>query len=278
MKFSIITPSFRSSRWLKLCIPSVADQEASFEHIVQDSCSDDGTQEWLPTDPRVQAFIEKDGGMYDAVNRGLRRGRGEILAYINCDEQYLPGALRKVEAYFDAHPEVEVVFAHAIVIDTAGEFVCYRKALTPQVGHSLVSNNLSFLTCATFFRRSLLEKRGLYFDTHWRNGGDAWWGVSLARAGVRMGILNEYTSVFTDTGENMNLNAVGDREKAELLKLAPSWARVGRPLVVAHFRLRRILAGHLYQQPFSYSIYTEKSPTRRVELRVDRPTHRWVRR
>jgi len=73
VKFPIITPSFRNSRWLKLCIASVADQQGvEFEHIVQDSCSDDGTQDWLPRDSRVKAFIEKDGGMYDAVNRGKR--------------------------------------------------------------------------------------------------------------------------------------------------------------------------------------------------------------
>ena len=46
----------------------------------------------------VKAFIEKDSGMYDAVNRGFRRAQGDILAYINCDEQYLPGALQAVEA------------------------------------------------------------------------------------------------------------------------------------------------------------------------------------
>src|SRR5665647_3272917 len=98
MKFSIITPSFRNSEWLKLCIASVADQSGvELEHIVQDSCSDDGTQDWLPHDPRVQAFIEKDGGMYDAVNRGYRRATGDILAYLNCDEQYLPDALAAVQ-------------------------------------------------------------------------------------------------------------------------------------------------------------------------------------
>ena len=95
MKFSIVTPSFRNSNWLKLCIASVADQQGvEVEHIVQDSCSDDGTQNWLPNDKRVKAFIEKDSGMYDAVNRGYRRATGDILAYLNCDEEYLPGALK----------------------------------------------------------------------------------------------------------------------------------------------------------------------------------------
>jgi glycosyltransferase involved in cell wall biosynthesis len=278
MKFSIITPSFRSSRWLKLCIPSVADQGVPLEHLVQDSCSDDGTQEWLPSDTRVRAFIEKDQGMYDAVNRGLRRAGGELMAYLNCDEQYLPGALDRVARFFSDHPDVEVVFAHAIVVDPKGGFICYRKALLPQIAHSLVSNNLSFLTCATFFRRSLLEGRGLYFDTRWRNAGDAAWGVGLVRAGVRMAVLDAYTSTFTDTGENMNLNATGVKEKALLFDMAPGWARVGRGLVVAHFRLRRVLAGHLSQAPFTYSIYTEDSPARRVDFRVDHPTPHWVRR
>ena len=47
MKFTIVTPSFRNSQWLKLCIASVADQQGvELEHLVQDSCSDDGTQDW----------------------------------------------------------------------------------------------------------------------------------------------------------------------------------------------------------------------------------------
>jgi glycosyltransferase involved in cell wall biosynthesis len=106
MNFSIITPSFRNSAWLKLCIASVADQQGvELEHIVQDSCSDDGTGDWLPNDPRVKAFIEKDAGMYDAVNRGYRRATGDILAYLNCDEQYLPGALAAVKSFFEATRE-----------------------------------------------------------------------------------------------------------------------------------------------------------------------------
>src|ERR1043166_6286656 len=73
MSFSIVTPSYRNSGWLKLCVASVADQGVQLEHIVQDAGSDDGTLDWLPHDPRVRAFVEKDQGMYDAVNRGLKR-------------------------------------------------------------------------------------------------------------------------------------------------------------------------------------------------------------
>ena len=101
MRFSIITPSFRNSEWLKLCVASVADQQVDLEHIVQDAGSDDGTLDWLLTDSRVKAFVEKDSGMYDGINRGLRKATGEIVAYLNCDEQYLPGALSAVKEMFE---------------------------------------------------------------------------------------------------------------------------------------------------------------------------------
>src|SRR6266446_1461447 len=133
MKISIVTPSFRSSQWLRLCVASVADQEGvELEHIVQDSCSDDGTQDWLPKDARVKAFIEKDQGMYDAVNRGFRRASGDLLAYLNCDEQYLPGALKAVHEYFARHPSVEVVVSDTLATDAQGDYICSRLSLVPR--------------------------------------------------------------------------------------------------------------------------------------------------
>src|SRR5450432_2378309 len=167
MKFSIITPSFRNSDWLKLCIASVADQKGvELEHIVQDSCSDDGTQDWLPHDQRVKAFIEKDAGMYDAVNRGYRRATGDILAYLNCDEQYLPGALAAVRDFFEKNPNVEVAFAGTIVTDGDGKYLCHRHSLLPHPRYAWL--RFSVLTSSTFIRRRVFHERGLCFDPTWR--------------------------------------------------------------------------------------------------------------
>jgi glycosyltransferase involved in cell wall biosynthesis len=277
MRFTIVTPSFRGSRWLRLCIASVADQEAGHEHIVQDSCSDDGTQDWLPADRRVTAVIEKDRGMYDAVNRGWSRASGQILSYLNCDEQYLPGALRAVEEYFAHHAAVDVVFGDAIVVDDLGRYLCERRALAPQVTHTLVSNNLSFLTAATFVRRRVVAEMGFRFDPGLRDAGDADWAIRLARGGVRMGLLRRFTSTFTDTGANMNLSANATREKQALFQRAPWWGRRFRAGVVLHYRLRRLLAGHYFPRPHDYAIYTQASPEVRQVFRVDHPTWRWRR-
>jgi glycosyltransferase involved in cell wall biosynthesis len=277
MRFSIITPSFRGSRWLKLCIPSVADQDVDHEHIVQDSCSDDGTGDWLTRDSRVKAFIEKDRGMYDAVNRGLRRATGDLLAYINCDEQYLPGALARVAEFFDRHPEVDVVFANTVVVDTAGEYLCHRQPVIPIKYHVLVSGNLPTLTCATFFRRRILDELQLFFDPTLKDVGDATWVLALLKAKVRMAVLPEFTSVFTETGANMNLLPNAQRETRTLYESARAWVQLSKPLWLLHHRFRRLLAGHYRAQPFAFSLYTEQDPSRRVTRRVNKPTYRWIR-
>jgi glycosyltransferase involved in cell wall biosynthesis len=274
MKFSIVTPSFRNSQWLKLCIASVADQRGvELEHIIQDACSDDGTQDWLPHDRRVRAFIEKDSGMYDAINRGYRRAQGQILAHLNCDEQYLPDALREVHAFFEKHPAVEVVLAGTIVVDGNGKYVCHRHSLVPKFSHMWV--RFPVLTSSLFIRRRVIEERGIFFDTSWRDAGDVHWMLALLKHSVPMAVLNRFTSIFSDTGENMNLKPNAIRELSKTSAMAPAWAKFFRRPLIAHHRLRRLAAGHFFLKSTKYAIYTLESPDHRVEFDVPKPTAIW---
>lgn len=274
MKFSIITPSFRNSEWLKLCIASVADQEGvELEHIVQDSCSDDGTQDWLSQDPRVRAFIEKDSGMYDAVNRGFRRARGDILAYLNCDEQYLPGALKNVQNFFEQHPEIEIVLAGTVIVDGDGRYICHRHSMVPHPWH--IWFRFPLLTSSLFLRREVVDKRGILFDPRWRDLGDFHWVAALLKDKVPMAVCECFTSVFADSGENMNLKPNAIREKEETRVMAPLWIRLLKPVWIAQHRLRRLVAGHFSLKPTSYFIYTLHSPEQRVRLEVPKPTAVW---
>ncbi|HEV2327589.1 MAG TPA: glycosyltransferase [Verrucomicrobiae bacterium] len=274
MKFSIVTPSFRNSDWLKLCIASVADQQGvDVEHIVQDSCSDDATREWLPGDKRVKAFIEKDGGMYDAVNRGYRRATGDILAYLNCDEQYLPGTLKTIHEFFQANPGVEVALAHSLIVDGRGNYICHRHLMTPHPWH--IWYRFRVLTSSVFIRRSVIHDRGILFDTRWRDLGDFHWVRTLMQHKVRMAICDSIVATFTDTGENMNLKPNAVREKDETLAMVPGWIRLMKPLLIAHHRLRRLAAGHFKLQPMNYEIYTLESPGKRVRFDVPKPTSVW---
>ena len=274
MNFSIITPSFRSSAWLKFCIASVADQTGvELEHLVQDSCSDDGTQTWLPQDKRVKAFIEKDNGMYDAVNRGYRRATGDILAYLNCDEQYLPGALKTVHDFFEAHPQIDVALPGTIVTDSEGKYICHRHSLVPHPQG--IWFRFPVLTSSVFIRRRVIHERGFFFDTRWRDLGDFHWVLSLMKNRVPMAVCDSFTSVFADTGENMNLKPNAIREKNETAAMTPGWVRRLKLVWIAQHRLRRLAAGHFHLQPTSYSIYTRTNPESRIQFDVPKPTAVW---
>jgi glycosyltransferase involved in cell wall biosynthesis len=240
MRFSVITPSF----------------------------------DWLPQDPRVKTFVERDSGMYDGVNRGLRRASGDILSYLNCDEQYLPGCLQRVERFFQEHPDVAVVFGDFIVVDSDLNYLFHRKVQVPLKHHTWVSHLPAF-TCATFFRRTVISDHGLFFDARLRDVGDAEWVVRLLKRRIRMGVLRAFTSVFTMTGENMSAKPNAIRERRELQESAPFVARALKPLIVSHHRLRRLAGGIYSQAPFSFSIYTKQSPASRLTFDVAHPTFRW---
>ena len=273
MRFSIVTPSFRSAQWLPLCVASVADQGVAVEHIVQDACSDDGTQEWLRQEARVKPFIEKDQGMYDAVNRGLRRSEGDVLAYLNADEQYLPGALSAVADYFRAHPTVDVVLADTVVTDAAGEYVCHRWSLTPSRHQLWV--RLPVLSCALFIRRPVVHELGIYLDPQWRDLGDLFWIMDMVRHHVRFAVLPRYTLVFTDTGGNMGLAPNAVRERRIKWQMAPAWIRPLKVPIMVWHRLRMTLRGASSQKPFDYALYTQASPHQRITRHAARPTSFW---
>jgi glycosyltransferase involved in cell wall biosynthesis len=277
VSISIVTPSFRNSDWLKLCVASVADQAGvEVEHIVQDAQSDDGTQEWLARDWRVQAYFEKDQGMYDAVNRGWRRAKGEILAYLNCDEQYLPDALAAVEQFFRRHPQTDVVFADTVVVDKQGQFICCRKSLVPWKNCMWVYNPV--ITSSIFIHRRVLDRHGLFFDTRWRDLGDIVWTAEMVRRRLNMAVLRQYTSSFADTGENMNLKPNAIRERELVWNMTPAWVRRSMFLLHQLHRLRMMCHGIYWQKPLTYSIYTLGKPDQRVDFHVAKPTTIWWRR
>src|SRR3569833_2224066 len=270
MNFSIITPSFRNSNWLKLCIASVADQTGvTLEHIVQDSCSDDDTENWLPNEPRVKAFIEKDSGMNAAVYRGLRRAQGDILAYLNCDEQYLPGALKRVHDFFEANPTVEAVFADAVVTDSNGHYICHRPALVPGV-HSMWVR-FPILSCASFVRRRVVQERQIFFDPQWRDLGDFFWVREMRVRGVRMEVLPQLTSIFVDSGDNMSQKPNAVRERALKWRLAPPLAHAGKYFLQIQHRARLALRAGARKKPFDFAAYTPAAPGRRGGGRAGRP-------
>ena len=267
VRFTVVTPSYQQPDWLRLCLASVRDQRPGFpyEHIVQDA----GTEgiERLADEPRAEGgpilrlFREPDSGMYDAINRGLDRAEGELCAYLNCDEQYLPGTLAHVSEAFDRHPDLEVLFGDMVLAAPDGQPLSYRRTILPDANHIRL-NQLNTPTCATFFRRSVFVA-GHRFPAEWRASGDAVWIDGLLRAGVRMGLLGRATSVFYLTGGNLSDDP---RAREEMRRWAaapdapPAWLR--RPSAWL-FRLRKWRAGAYRRRDVTVSLYVPPDATRR---------------
>jgi len=267
--FTIVTPSFGQLDYLACCIASVADQDGvSMEHIVQDGetegfgeFSRSMAERW-PDRPGYRRVMisEKDSGMYDAINKGLRRGTGAICAYLNCDEQYLPGALRKVKAKWQANRETDLWLGDVIVIQKDGKGMCHRKMVVPSLCHTWTCH-FGALTAGIFFRRTIVEE-GILFDTSYRIASDAEWYTRILRARKRVRTLGISTSTFIDSGENLGLGTRAIAERARLDSTAPLPMRWLRPLWILLHRCKRLVCGAHRPEEMHWSIYLSGGQTR----------------
>ena len=269
--FTIITPSFKQLDYLGCCIASVADQEGvEVEHIVQDGgtkgfadFAEQMVQQWPNRNGYQRIMVsEQDGGMYDAINRGLKRAKGKVCAYLNCDEQYLPGVLSMIWASFQNNPSVEVVLGDVIIVGTNGEAVCHRKMVKPGLAHTWTCH-FGALTAGIFFREKLVNE-GLLFDTSYRVASDAEWFVRVLQSGKKVQPLRRTTSTFMESGENLGLSSAAKEERARLDASAPLYFRVLRPVWVLVHRLRRLWTGAHRSEDVSYGIYLPKQSGRKA--------------
>ncbi len=257
--FTIVTPSYRQLPWLKLCLASVADQEeVEVEHLVQDAGSGEELTQWVASQSGVRLHVERDSGMYDAINRGFRRARGEAVAWLNCDEQYLPGALGRVAAWMEAHPAVDVLFGDALLVSDSGQLLSYRKALLPTLPHIQLSH-LNTLSCATFVRRKVLED-GVFLDTDWRAIADALWVAEMIRRGYQLAVLNEPLAAFTITQQNLGQSSLALAEMERWRSQLPSATRRLRPLHVMIHRLKKLGHGAYWPRRVSTNLYLPGRP------------------
>jgi glycosyltransferase involved in cell wall biosynthesis len=122
---SIVTPSYNMARFLPATIESVLSQDyPNIEYTVMDGGSTDGTIDILKRyEGRLRWISEKDGGQSDAVNKGFERSTGEIFTFLNADDIYYPGAVRKAVDAFAAAPEAGVVYGDAVYTDEGGAVI-----------------------------------------------------------------------------------------------------------------------------------------------------------
>ena len=122
-KVSIVTPSFNQARFLEATLRSVLEQDyPNLEYIVVDGGSTDGSAALIEkyADRLAYWVSEPDHGQTEAINKGFARATGEILAWLNSDDTYEPGAVAAAVQFLQAHPEVGLVYGDVNFIDAEG--------------------------------------------------------------------------------------------------------------------------------------------------------------
>ena len=168
MKITVITPCYNSVRYLDATLESIHAQKGDFEleHIVMDGGSTDGTVDILERwRDKLQYVSDPDKGQSDAINKGFAKATVEVLAWINGDDLYLPGALNRVAAVFRNDQNARWAYGRCKIIDEYGQEI--RKPIT--WWKNLLLRRFSYTKLlfedfisqpATFFRRDLLEQAG----------------------------------------------------------------------------------------------------------------------
>src|SRR5512146_2847854 len=161
-KVSIIMPSYNQGRFLETSICSVLEQDyPNIEFILVDGGSKDHSLEIIQRYQQHFAWwvSEKDKGHADALNKGFAHATGEILAWLNSDDTYFPGAVSEAVAFLVAHPEVGMVYGDANLIDDSGRTV--GKFAAKQTDYRrMLRGSVHIPQATTFFRADLWRQVG----------------------------------------------------------------------------------------------------------------------
>lgn len=187
MLVSIVTPSYNQARYLEHTIRSVLSQEyPHIEYLVVDGGSSDRSVEIIRSyEDRLAWWVsERDRGQTDAINKGFARAKGEILAWINSDDTYEPGAVSAAVEYLQGHPGVGMVYADCNYINEDGRVI--GKFASRQTSHRRIRRGYNHIPQQTMFFRAELWKQVGPLDPsfHYAMDYDLWTRLS-ARTEIR---------------------------------------------------------------------------------------------
>lgn len=193
---SVVTPVLNQAAFLDWTLRSVRAQDyPRIEHIVVDGGSTDGSLDLLRRERdagRLRLLSEPDQGMYDAINKGLRLATGDVLAYLNSDDAWLPWAVETVMRVFLAEPGVDMVFGDGIKVDQVNGL--HRLRLFAPFDRVSLANYESLMQPAVFWRRGVYERMG-GFQPELRFVGDLDYWLRAAAAGARIRHVSEVIAV-----------------------------------------------------------------------------------
>jgi glycosyltransferase involved in cell wall biosynthesis len=235
VKFSIVTPSYNQGKYLQETINSVISQKGNFdiEYFVMDGGSTDNsvkilkeTEKKLKNNPKIKFYWQsrKDKGQTDAVNQGLKKSTGDIFAFINSDDYYLPDAFILVAKYFNNHPKSQWLVGNCQVSEPKLSWTFWLKHLWPiQYFKKALYVFNTVNQPSVFLRKSLIDKVGP-FDTnyHYAFDYDYWLRCLLFGRPHRIFKNLSVFRIHQNSKGNTNFNKQFDEDWQIFIKHHPS--------------------------------------------------------
>lgn len=237
-KVGVVTPTLNAERYLRRTLESIwaqQDELIEIEHLIVDGLSTDRTLEIASEFPS-RVIQARDGGMYEALNRGLDQIEGEIVGYINADDEIAPGALRHVVEAFDARSDTQWVCGRLEYIDgedrPLGGWTPVRMSVRSYagLGWSCVPQQ------TVWARMAFLERVGL-FDTTFKNCGDYDWYVRAMKVSPPM-ILPQLLGRFRLHQDNLSFDVDRMNREARAVQEKHGYADAGSRLLGRLLSLR----------------------------------------
>lgn len=264
MLITIITPVYNSAPYLRETIESVLKQTHSrIQYIVVDGGSSDGTVELIKEfGDRIDTFIsEPDGGMYDALAKGLALAKGDVIGYLNAGDYYHPAALSVVADVMNEHSVPWLTGMRVLYNEKSQVIHCdlpnvYRRAL---IRSGVYGGTLPFIQQeSTFWRKELLELVDIERLRGMRLAGDYYLWYSFASK-YDLAVVNSHLGGFKYHSNQLSGN--GREYRAEQLSFCES---------VSVWQYPRILLEALLW------FLPSKRKRGKQSFRFDRGSGRWV--
>jgi glycosyltransferase involved in cell wall biosynthesis len=222
--FSIVTASYNYSEYIREMLDSVVTQEGvTYEHIIFDAGSTDGTLDVIREYEHVDLTVESDTGMTDAINKGFKKAKGKWVMWLNTDDRLKLGALAAVKQFIESKPEADLIYGAWDFIDGSGNYqrtmpvFPFQKLMLAHLGCYIGSTS-------TFIRRETVLDEGLFLNDRFECVMDGEYYNRLAAEGKTFVSFPKVLADFRMHGENISQKHFGKNNIDDVLSLQLHYA------------------------------------------------------